>query len=109
MHVSTFMTQYKPGSATRCTIIGLSFPLQASVNYGIQKNEYLGTQWQLHYPPVDKLIYKLRLLGPAALIFKVDVSHAFRHIRIYPGDKDLLELKHRDSYCLDLALPFGFR
>ena len=46
--------------------------------------------------------------GPAARIFKVDISQAFCHIRIDPGDIELLGLNHRDQLYLDLSLPFGF-
>ena len=39
----------------------------------------------------------------------MDISRAFRHIRINPGDIDLLGLQHRGKLYLDLSLPFGFR
>ena len=42
-------------------------------------------------------------------IFKIDISRAFRHIRIDPGDLDLLGLQHLDQYYLDRSLPFGYR
>ena len=50
----------------------------------------------------------LKRLGPGALIYKVDISRAFRHIRIDPGDLDLFGLKH-GSYYLDGSLAFGLR
>ena len=50
---------------------------------------------------------RLNTLGPSAKIFKVDISRAFRHFTIDPGDIDLLGLCHRDKYYLNLALPFG--
>ena len=62
----------------------------------------------MHYPSVDRIVNKLNHIGPAAKIFKVDISRAFRHIRIDPGDIDLLGLHHEGSYYIDLALPFGF-
>ena len=55
---------------------------------------------------MDTIIQQVIETGPAARIFKVDISQAFRHIRIDPGDIDLLGLTHRDQ--LDLSLPFGF-
>ena len=42
------------------------------------------------------------------VIYKVDISRAFHHLKIDPGDLDLLGLKH-DSYYLDGSLAFGFR
>ena len=109
MHVSPFMTREKAGSDTRRTIIDMSWPKGASVNDGVLKDSYLGTTFQMHYPSVDTIIQQVISTGPAAKIFKVDISRAFRQIRIDPGDIDLLGLTHRDQWYLDLSLPFGFR
>ena len=109
MHVSPFMTRDKAGSNTRRTIIDLSWPKGASVNDGVLKDSYLGTDFRMHYPSVDTIIQQVIETGPAARIFKVDISRAFRHLRIDPGDIDLLGLTHRDQLYLDLSLPFGFR
>ena len=46
----------------------------------------------MHYPTVDTVVNTLNNLGPGANIFKVDISHAFRHLRIDQGDVDLLAL-----------------
>ena len=109
IHISPFMTRDKAGSNTRRTIVDLSWPKGASVNDGVLKDSYLGTDFQMHYPSVDSIIQQVIETGPAARIFKVDISRAFRHIRIDPGDIDLLGLIHRDQLYLDLSLPFGFR
>ena len=85
----------------------LSFPKGFSINDGVLKDTYLGTNFQMHYPSIDSIIRTLNELGPAE-IFKVNISRAFRHIRIDPGDIDLLGL-HRDKLYLDLSLPFGYR
>ena len=42
------------------------------------------------------------------MLYKVDISRAFRHLRIDPRDIDLLGPKHEDTF-LDVTLPFGFR
>ena len=42
------------------------------------------------------------------MLFKVDVSRAFRHIRIDPRDIDLLGIQHNDAY-IDASLAFGFQ
>ena len=44
----------------------------------------------MHYPSVDRIVNNLNHIGPSAKMFKVDISQAFRHIRIDPGDIDLL-------------------
>ena len=57
----------------------------------------------LNYPPVDDIVNKLVDLGPGSLMFKIDISRAFRQLKV-----DLLGLKH-DSYFIDQSLLFGYR
>ena len=108
MHISPLMTREKPGSDNRRTIVDLSWPYGSSVNHGVAKNKYLQAYYHLSYPSVDHIVDHLKSLGPGALIYKVDISRAFRHLRIDPGDLDLLGL-HHGSYYLDGYLAFGFR
>ena len=109
MHVSPFMTSEKAGTTKRRAIVDLSYPQHLSVNAGVSTNKYLGTYIQFKYPSVDHIVQAVKEVGPAALIFKVDISlQAFRHLRIDPGDLDLLRLKHQNSF-LDGSLPFRFR
>ena len=96
------------GSNTRMTIIDLSWPKDLSVNDGVSGSVYLGTHFELKYPSIDLMVSRLNALGPAAKNFKIDSSRAFRHVRIDPGDIDLLGLRFRGQYYADLALPFGF-
>ena len=41
------------------------------------------------------------------MLYKVDISCAFRHLRIDPRDIDLLGLQHKDLF-LNVTLPFKF-
>ena len=109
LHISPFMTRDKAQSEVRRTIIDLSWPKGQAVNDGVNKNVYLGGEFEMHYPTVDKIVKQLNAIGPAANIFKVDISRAFRHIRIDPGDIDLLGLQHQGKYFIDLSLPFGYK
>ena len=109
LHVSPFMTRDKAQSDLRRTIIDLSWPKGQAVNDGVNNNIYLGSEFDMHYPTVDKIVKQLNSIGPAANIFKVDISRAFRHIRIDPGDIDLLGLQHQGKYFIDLSLPFGYK
>ena len=102
------MTRAKQNSDKRRTIVNLSWPKNASVNGAVEKNVYLGSHFVLKYPSLDDITRELRKLGPGALIYKVDISRAFRHIRIDPGDIDLLGISHKNLF-LDVSLPFGFR
>ena len=107
-HISPFLTRDKPNSDKRRVILDLSFPSGHSVNDGVPKDKYLGSYFDLKYPSVGHIVQSLKELGADALLYKIDISRAFRHLRIDPVDIDLLGIKH-DSYYLDGNLPFGFR
>ena len=107
-HISPLMTRAKQISDKRRTIIDLSWPRGHAVNTGVHKNKYLGTYFKLQYPSIDNITMALNNLGPGAMLYKVDISRAFRHIRKDPRDIDLLGISHNNLY-LDQSLPFGFR
>ena len=86
----------------------LSFPHGRAVNTNISKDSYLGTDFILTLPSIDHITNKIKQLGKGSLIYKVDISRAFRHIKIDPRDYFLLGLKHK-NYYLDTCLPFGYR
>ena len=48
-HSSAFMTREKPNAVHRSVIIDLSWPKGASINVGIDKNSYLGTDFVLTF------------------------------------------------------------
>ena len=108
MHISPLMTREKPGSDNRRTIVDLSWPHGFSVNHGVEKNKYLQAYYHLSYPSVDHIVDHLKSLLPGTLMYKVDISRAFHHLRIDPEDLDLLGL-HHGSYYLDGSLAFRFR
>ena len=62
----------------------------------------------LTYPSIDNIIEEVLKLGKGFQIFKVDISRAFHHIPIDPGDLDLLGL-YCENYFIDRSLPFGFK
>ena len=99
----------KQDSSKKRTIMDLSWPKGASVNDGVLKDTYLGTDYTLTYPSIDHITQSLVKLDPAAQIYKIDISRAFRQIKIDPADIDLLGLKIENHYFLDRSVPFGFR
>ena len=50
---------------------------------------------------------QLAKLGKGALIYKIDLSRAFRHVKIDPADYKYLGL-HFQSYFINSGLPFRF-
>ena len=107
-HISPFMTRHKPNSERRRVIIDLSWPTGASVNAGIDKQTYLGSEFELTFPSVDDITNELKRLGRGARLYNVDVSRAFRLVKGDPGNYDLLGIQWRGVY-VDTCLPFGTR
>ena len=107
-HCSPFMTRTKPNSDRRRVIVDLSWPQGASVNAGIDKSTYLTSNFDLTFPTVDDITSELKRLGRGALLYKVDVSRAFRHVKVDPGDYDLMGL-HWKGHYVDSCVAFGTR
>ena len=108
-HVSPFITREKQGSTKRRVIVDLSWPREGSVNYYTPGSEYLGTACRLQYPTVDDFTERLIELGQGALMHKVDLSRAFRQLKVDPRDFPYLCLYWRDEYFCDSAIAFGYR
>ena len=67
---------------------------------------YLGSDFDLHFPTVDDVKNELKALGRGALLYKVYISQAFCHVKVCPGDYDLLGL-HWDGVYHDTCLRSG--
>ena len=104
MHISPM----KQGLDNRRTIVDLSWPHGCSLKDVVYKNRYLDSYHYLSYLSIDNIVDRLKKLGPGALLYIVDISRAYRHIKINPRDLNMLGLKH-NSYYLDGSLAFGFR
>ena len=108
-HVSPFMSREKPDSDNRRIIIDLSWPLGASVNSFTTSNVYLNIAYKLQYPTIDNIMNTFIKLGPGTFLYKVDLSRAFRQLRIDPIDFNLLCLKWESRYFSDTFCLLGHR
>ena len=106
LHISPMMTREKPNSVHRRVIIDLNFPHGTSVNSGVTKDMYLGTPFVLKLPTIDTVTDQIKALGRGCMMYKIDISRAFRHVKLDPMDYDLLGLCHERHYT---CLPFGYR
>ena len=105
LHVSSFGVIPKKGQPGKWRlIVDLSSPQGHSVNDGIDADS-----WHLQYIKIDDIIKMVSKFGPGALMAKFDIESAYRNIAVHPLDRHLLGLKWRNSYYMDLALPFGLR
>ena len=103
------MVRDKQDSDSKRTIMHLNLPNSHSVNFGVSKDVYLDTKFMLKYPSVDCITSSLKKLGPAAMIYMIDISRSFRQIKVDPEDIDLLGFKLKNNYFLDLSVTFGYR
>ena len=55
LHISPFMTREKTDSEVRCSTVYVSWAENFSVNAGVKKNMYLGSNFVLNYPLVNEL------------------------------------------------------
>ena len=92
VHYSPLLSRPKAND-TRRVIVNLSFPYGDSDNECIQNDWYDGTPYELKYPSLDRIVDAIEDMGPDVLLSKIDVSRAFRNLRVDPGDFDVLGLK----------------
>ena len=83
-------------------IIDLSSPMGASINDGICSD-----LTSLTYPGVEDAIALITSAGRGALMAKLDLTAAYRHVPVHPDDQALLAIRWGGARYLDTALPFG--
>ena len=111
LYTSPLNTAPKKGSTEgdRRVILDLSWPDGFAVNDGIDKNYYLGEWVSLRYPSIDDFTDLIASLGQGCLLYKRDLSRAYRQIPVCPGDIGFLGYSWRSRFYIDTALPFGLR
>ena len=90
-------------------IVDLSWPEGTSVNSGIDKDVYLGDDVSLTYPTIDTLTSIIISKGPGALMFKTDLSRAYKQLFVDPRSIHMLAFKWKNCIYIDKTLPFGLR
>ena len=85
-------------------IVHLSAPAGSAINEGIDPETY-----SLQYITVGDVVRHVKQHGVGALMYKVDIRHAFRNIPVHPDDWCLLGMVWDSQYYIDKVLPFGLR
>ena len=85
-------------------ITDLSFPSGESVNDGISKENST-----VSYTGLTEAIAKILSLGEGCLLAKFDIQRAYRMIPLRVDERNLVLIKWKGFYFIDLALPFGAR
>ena len=108
VHYSPILSRPKPDD-TRRVIVNLSHPWGRAVNDHISNEVYDDVPYILKYPSVEDIVDAVDHLGGDVMLSKIDVSRAFRNLRVDPLDYDLLGLKWRGNSYLDVSVPMGMR
>lgn len=107
--LSPLQTSKKGHSGKLRTILDLSFPTETSVNSGIVKGDYCDYSLELKYPSIDNLVELIHRSEKPCVLWKADLSRAFRQIYVCPGSYHLLGCQFRGSLYLNITFPFGIR
>ena len=108
IHYSPLIARDKPDGGVRI-IVDLSWPQGASVNSCVPSDIYDDMPFTLKYPTIDQVVERIQLLGPSAMLFKVDLERAFHNLGVYPYDYPLLGLKWCDVTYVDVGVAFGLK
>ena len=107
--ISPLNTVPKKDSEERRIILDLSYPKDNSINDFVSKDFYLGQRINLTYPGVDDLVAIVKTKGRGCLLFKRDLSRAYRQLSLDPGDASLLGYSFNGFMYFDKVLSFGLR
>ena len=111
-YVASPMGAYQKHSGKVRIIQDLSWPPGKSINDYISSEDY-----SLQYISIDDIMHRIQLYGSHALIAKLDLADAFRHINVRQEDWELLGTVFNHDvdgvlvkkYYFDVVLPFGLR
>ena len=107
-HCSPLLSCPKEGDSQRI-IVNLSYPEGNSVNSNILNNEYDSYKFQLSYPSVDDIVNHIANSNFNLLLYKLDISRAFRNLRIDTLDYGIMGIHWDDKYFIDIRVVFGFK
>ena len=93
----------------RRIIVDFSFPPSRSINDGISKVCYLDSLVEFSLPSVQSMVARLNTLGRGCLMYKKDLSAAFRQFGIDPGDYKCTGLIWNGKVFIDTRLAMGLR
>ena len=107
IHSSPLLTRPKDVDKRR-VILNLSHPSGSSVNDQVDRMRFDGVTFRLRFPSIDNITEEILKIGEGVTLAKVDVSRAFRNLRIDPGDALNFGIQWRGRQYLDAAAAFGW-
>ena len=93
----------------RRVVVDFSFPPGRAINDGISKQTYLDVAVSFSLPSVQSMVSRINLLGYGCLMYKRDLSGAFRQFNIDPGDYRYAGMSWDGKVFVDTRLVMGLR
>ena len=106
MHCSPLLSRPKDGNDRRI-VLDLSYPKGKSVNVLVNKESYDGIAYKLKFPSTDHICEAISQYDDP-YISKIDISRAFRQLRIDPADALKLGIVWKGQFFIDTHCAFGF-
>ena len=96
----------RPKGSGRRVILDLSYG-DFSLNKATDRLKFDDRPFSLKLPSLDHLLPDLEKWGSEARLFKLDISRAFRNVRVDPCDAIHLGINWQNKYYIDKNLAFG--
>ena len=88
-------------------IVDISWPHGNILNNWIQDDVFDDMDCMLCYPSIDHIIQgrAIAVVGPDALLLKIDLKRAYQNLRTDYHDFSALDLQWREQVYLDVSMP----
>ena len=106
-HRSPLLSRPKDTNKRR-VILNLSHPYGASLNDGVKRHKFNGYPFTLKFPSIDDIADTIRHDVIDPVLFKIDVAHAFRNLRVDPVDTTKFGISWDGKFYLDPSIAFGW-
>ena len=74
----------------------------------ILNDTFDNSRFTLRFQTIDNIVQEIKNCNEDPYLMKIDVSRAFRNLRVNPKDCLKFGLKWGDSYFIDGTIAFGF-
>ena len=101
------MTRPKDNGSRR-VILDLSYPRGHSVNSHVHKDRFDNSAFVLKFPNIDHITEDIVHCTEECILFKINVTCAFRNLRVDPVDSLKLGIHWNGQFYADLAVVFGW-
>ena len=107
IHSSPLLTRPKDTNKRR-VILNLSHPKGTSLNDQVDRLRFDGVTFNLKFPSIDNITEEILRIGEGVTLAKIDVSRAFRNLRIDPGDALNFGIQWQGRQYLDASAAFSW-